>query len=246
MKNNILFSVCLLWLVATSPALAEFDQVEERLKALVGEDADWALASTPIDGLVQVTLGAEVFFLTEDGQYFVQGRLVNLDTRDDLSELAKRGIRLQALETLDRSTLVSYGPADADYELLIFTDTDCGYCRRLHDLVDDYNAVGIRVSYAAFPRAGIGSSTYNDLVSVWCAEQPEIAMDQAHAGRSPEPRQCDNPVSEHFELGRRFAISGTPTMVTPFGEMIDGIVQPDVLRDRLDEAAERAGAIASR
>lgn len=243
--KNVLFSFLALLLVSGS-AIADFERVEERLKALLGDDAEWVLASTPIDGLVQVTLGSDVFFLTENGQYFVQGRLVNLDTQDELSELAKRGIRMKALETLDQSTLIAYGPDDADYELLIFTDTDCGYCRRLHDLVADYNELGIRVSYAAFPRAGIGSPTYDDLVSVWCAEQPDIAMNRAQAGQSLEPRQCDNPVRSHFELGHRFAISGTPAMVTPFGELIDGLVQPEDLLNRLDAAAERAKAVVAR
>ncbi len=243
--KNALSAVLVLLLVSGS-AIADFERIEDRLTTLLGADAEWELASTPIDGLIQVTLGSDVFFLTEDGQFFVQGRLVNLDTQDDLSELAKRGIRLQALETLDQSTLITYGPDKADYELLIFTDTDCGYCRRLHDLVADYNELGIRVSYAAFPRAGIGSPTYDDLVSVWCAEQPAIAMNRAQAGQSLEPRQCDNPVRSHFELGRQFAISGTPTMVTPFGELIGGLVQPDDLRSRLDAAAERAETIAAR
>lgn len=242
MKNKNLWCLCLMLLLTAGTAFAQFDEVEQRLAGLFGEEAGWVLASTPIEGLVQVTLGAEVFFLTEDGQFLVEGRLVNLDTRDDLSELARRDIRVQLLEDFDTSTLISYGPENADYELLIFTDTDCGYCRRLHGLIEDYNALGIKVSYAAYPRAGIGSSTYNDLVSVWCSDHPEAAMDRAQTGQSIQPRQCDAPVGAHYQLGQQLGLGGTPTLLTPFGDMILGIVQPADLRDRLDQAAARAGS----
>ncbi|NBB92299.1 MAG: thioredoxin fold domain-containing protein [Gammaproteobacteria bacterium] len=242
MKNKSLWYSFLMLLLVSGPALATFDQVEQRLEKLFGADGGWVIASTPIDGLVQVTVGTDVFFLTEDGQYLVEGRLVNLDTRDDLSELARRDIRVQLLEEVDTSTLISYGPADADYELLVFTDTDCGYCRRLHGLIEDYNELGIRVSYAAFPRAGLGSTTYTDLVSVWCSGRPERAMDQAQSGQSIQPQQCDDPVSAHYKLGQQMGIGGTPTMITPSGEMILGIVQPAELRDRLDQAAAGVGS----
>jgi thiol:disulfide interchange protein DsbC len=242
MKNKSLWYPFLLLVLVAGPVFAQFDDVEQRLEKLLGEQADWVLASTPIDGLVQVTLGTQVFFVTEDGQFLIEGKLVNLDTRDDLSELAKRDIRVQLLEGFDRSTLISYGPEDAEFELLVFTDTDCGYCRRLHGMIEDYNELGIKVSYAAYPRAGIGSSTYSDLVSVWCSSQPEHAMDRAQAGQSIQPRQCDAPVGAHYELGRQLGLGGTPTVIMPSGEMILGIVQPADLRDRLDRAAARAGS----
>lgn len=109
-------------------------------------------------------------------------------------------------------------------------------------MIDGYNEVGTRVSYAAYPRAGLGSSTYNDLVSVWCSDHPQAAMDRAQGGQSIHSRKCDAPAAAHFSLGQQFGIGGTPTLITPSGEMILGIVQPTELRQRLDRAAERAGS----
>ncbi|MEN1728922.1 MAG: DsbC family protein [Pseudomonadota bacterium] len=236
MKSRSLIIV-LLASFLTFPALAqEFEQVEERLDALIGEEVDVTVASTRIDGIVQVTAGTDVFFMTEDGQFFIQGRLVDLNTQDELTELAKQGVRRQLLETLDRSTLITYGPTDPDHEVLVFTDTDCGYCRRLHDVIDSYIEAGIAVRYAAFPRAGIGSSTYDDLVSVWCADDANAAMNQAQRGQRLQPAHCDAPVEQHFELGRMMGVTGTPYIITATGEMFGGIVPAQDLRQRLDVA----------
>ena len=175
--------------------------------------------------------------MTDDGQYFIQGRLVNLDTQDDLTELGKQGIRRHLLENFDSSSFITYGPTNPDHEILIFTDTDCGYCRRLHAVIDDYIEAGIAVRYAAFPRAGIGSSTYDDLVAVWCSDDVNSAMDMAQQGRSPQPSACDSPVEKHFELGQQMGVNGTPYIITASGEMFGGIVPAEELRRRLDQAS---------
>ncbi|MFU8832754.1 MAG: thioredoxin fold domain-containing protein [Wenzhouxiangella sp.] len=141
------------------------------------------------------------------------------------------------LEGFDASSLISYGSTDAAHEILVFTDTDCGFCRRLHQMIDDYLAAGIAIRYAAFPRAGIGSSTYDDLVSVWCADDATRAMDLAQLGRGIQARQCDAPVQSHYELGRKMGVTGTPFMVTANGEVITGIIQPRELRVHLDQVA---------
>ncbi|AKS41545.1 Disulfide bond isomerase, DsbC/G [Wenzhouxiangella marina] len=222
-------------LISHSALADDFQRVQERLATLVGGDVEVSVASTRIDGIVQVTAGTEVFFMTDDGQYFIQGRLVDLNTQDDLTELGKQGVRRQLMRDLDTSTLITYGPTDPDHEVLVFTDTDCGYCRRLHGMIDEYIDAGIAVRYAAFPRAGIGSSTYDDLVSVWCAADVNAAMDQAQLGRSLPAQDCDSPVERHFELGRMMGVNGTPYIITANGEMFGGIVAAEDLRRHLDE-----------
>ncbi len=229
-------------LVATFVAIAIYasvwadsDPVLERLIDLVGPEAGPVISSTPIDGLVQVMLGSEVFFMTSDGQYLIKGQVVDLDTRNDLGELAMRDYRQRLIQAVDMDTMISFGPSDADHDLIVFTDTDCGYCRRLHALLDDYNALSIRVHYAAFPRAGVGSSTHADLVSVWCSDHPHQAMDLAQAGRPNPPRQCDTPIQSHMELGRQLKITGTPTMVLSSGELIAGIPKAEDLLKQLDQ-----------
>src|SRR5690625_383339 len=133
---------------------------------------------------------------------------------------------------------ILFGNDDADYELMVFTDVDCGYCRRLHQQIEEYTEAGIRVKYMAFPRAGVGSETYDKMVSIWCADDPQRAMTIAKSGQQPAPARCDNPVEEQYRLGKQLGVTGTPSLITPNGEMIPGYVPPQQLRERLDRLAQ--------
>lgn len=211
----------------------EYSDIEERIQTLVADVRDLAVSETPVPGLLQVRVNNEVVYMSNDGRYLVQGRFIDLDTQIDLTDAAKSELRRERLANLDSSQFVSFGPEDAEYELLVFTDPDCGYCRRLHEQIAEYNSNGIRIHYMAFPRAGVGSNTYEKMVSVWCADDRQGAMDIAKAGRTPPKATCDNPVDEQYQLGQAVGVTGTPSMITFNGDIIPGYVPPEQLKARL-------------
>lgn len=232
--------VVILWVVFFSHSMAmatDFSAVEARLSTLVGDMSEVVINETPIDGLLEVRIGADVVYITSDGQHLLQGRLIDLETRMDLTDVAKTQMRAQQLAELDASTFITFGPAQPSHRILVFTDPDCGYCRRLHEQMDDYTAAGIEVNYLGFPRAGEGSTTYNTLVSVWCAEDPHRAMDIAKTGGRVPEAQCDNPVAEHYRVGQLLGVTGTPALLTFNGTLIPGYVPPEQLKVRLDQEA---------
>lgn len=210
------------------------NEIEQRVRALVPEIETLAIAESPIPGVMEVQLNNEILYMSTDGRYLMQGRLVDLETQTDLTDAAKSVLRSEKLSGLDESKMVSFGPEDTEYELMVFTDTSCGYCRRLHEQIDDYIDEGIRINYLAFPRAGVGSETYDIMVSVWCADDPQDAMTIAKSGHQPPPEKCDNPVEEQYQLGKSLGVTGTPSMMTLDGDMIPGYVPPKQLRQRLD------------
>ncbi len=212
----------------------EYTDIEERIQTLVADVQELTVSETPVPGLMQVRVNNEVIYMSEDGRYLVQGRFIDLDTQIDLTDAAKSGLRRERLANLDSSEFVSFGPEDAEFELLVFTDPDCGYCRRLHEQMDEYNSNGIRIHYMAFPRAGVGSNTYDKMVSVWCADDRQGAMDIAKAGQTPPTAVCDNPVDEQYQLGQAVGVTGTPSMITFNGDIIPGYVPPEQLKARLE------------
>ena len=131
--------------------------------------------------------------------------------------------------------MIVFAPDAPKHIITVFTDVDCGYCARMHRQMADYNRLGIEIRYTAFPRAGIGSPTYEEMVSVWCAEDQHTAMTDAKAGRAVEPARCDSPVSDQYEAGRAIGVNGTPAIVLESGELIPGYLPPDELLSRLDE-----------
>lgn len=216
------------------------NHINERLQTLLPDMEGVSVSATPMDGLFEVRIGSELVYISEDGRYLVQGRLIDLDTQRDLTDASMSELRQDQLAALDRSELITFGATDPVHEVLVFTDPDCGFCRRLHEQVDGYAEAGIQIHYLAFPRAGLGSPTYDTLVSVWCAEDQRAAMDAAKAGRRLPAAHCDHPVEDHYQLGQALGVTGTPALVTEGGAVIPGFVPPEQLRSRLDNLANSA------
>lgn len=231
--NKLSMAVALFAIAAVASA-SDYGDIEERIQGLVAEIQELAVSETPVPGLKQVRVNNEIIYMSDDGRYLLQGRFIDLDTQIDLTDAARSGLRRERLANLDSSEFVSFGPEDAEYELLVFTDPDCGYCRRLHEQMAEYNSNGIRIHYMAFPRAGVGSNTYEKLVSVWCADDRQGAMDIAKAGQAPPKATCDNPVDEQYQLGQAVGVTGTPSMITFDGDIIPGYVPPEQLKARLE------------
>lgn len=228
--------------LASLATAADDAAIRERVEALVPEINSLAIAETPVPGVMEVQLNNEVIYMSEDGRYLMQGRMIDLETQTDLTDAAKTVLRREKVAELEDAEMVSFGPEEAEYELMVFTDTDCGYCRRLHEQIEDYTSEGIRINYLAFPRAGVGSETFDTMVSVWCADDRQSAMNTAKAGNQPPAAQCDNPVEAQYQLGRALGVTGTPSMITPNGDMIPGYVPPAQLKQRLANLESRAAA----
>jgi thiol:disulfide interchange protein DsbC len=230
------FAIVGLALAVSAPVLAEddFSAVEERIRALAPNAGSIAISETPIEGLLMVQVSGDIVYATSDGKYLIQGRVIDLDTREDLTEGAKAEVRREVMAEMDTSNQIVFAPEEPAYELTVFTDIDCGYCRKLHEQVPQYNEEGISIRYMAFPRAGIGSRSYEKAVTVWCSDDQQKAMTEAKAGVEMAPIQCDNPVAEQYQLGMSLGVSGTPALLTPDGQLIPGYVPPAQLRQRLD------------
>ena len=191
----------------------------------------------PIKGLYEVMVGTDLMYVTGDGHYFINGHIVDLKTREDLTEPRLAETRQHLIDEIGENQMVIFGPADAKHTITVFTDIECGYCRKLHSQIADYNKEGIRVRYLFFPRAGKGSPAYDEAVSVWCAGDDaarRTALTEAKAGKKIEARTCPNPVDAHMALGDEFGLRGTPAIVTEKGDLIPGYVDPKRLAAELN------------
>ncbi|MGA9572621.1 MAG: thioredoxin fold domain-containing protein [Lysobacterales bacterium] len=211
-----------------------FDAVEAKIRSLVPNAQTIAISETPIEGILQVQINSDIVYVTANGQYLLQGQIMDIDTRANLTDQAKSGIRLSLLQGLNADEQITFAPENPKYDLLVFTDLDCGYCRKLHSQIKEYNDEGIAIHYMAFPRAGIGSDSYDKFVSVWCAADQQEALTLAKNGTDPLPMKCPNPIADQYELGREVGVTGTPALVTTDGTLIPGYMPPEQLRERLE------------
>lgn len=187
-----------------------------------------AIESSPIPGLRTVQLQQGVtLYVTEDGSHAIAGVLYHLteDGPVDPAESRRAERRLALLSDVPVEQMIVFAPEGESRAVLnVFTDTDCGYCQKLHAEVPELNAFGIEVRYLAFPRTGIGSETYDRMVSAWCANDPHDAITTLKRGNTIPSKTCDNPVAEQYEIGMQLSVRGTPTMITGEGELIGGYV----------------------
>lgn len=239
------FALCSLLLAGSAQAQEVSQEIQDRirnsLKILLPGILPDEIRATPLDNLYEVTFGGRLVYLTADGRYLIQGKMIDLETRTEITEDRLSELKSAALAKVGEDRMVIYGPEDAKDTVTVFTDIDCGFCRKLHAEMARYNEENIRVRYLFYPRAGIGSDSYNKAVSVWCADDRKAAMDRAKAGKDVPVKTCDNPVQEHYELGQTMRISGTPALLLEDGEMIPGYVPAHKLRRALDERRAQAG-----
>ncbi|MDX1452120.1 MAG: DsbC family protein [Oleiphilaceae bacterium] len=192
-----------------------------------------AVEKSEIDGVYRLeSNNNQVLFTNSDGSYFIAGelygtgggQLVNL-TEERREQL--RSEQLAAIPTSEKITFPAKGKTKA--RIAVFTDIDCGYCRKLHNEVPRMNELGIEVSYLAYPRAGLGSGSYKKIVSAWCADDKLQAMTDAKAGKRIPELNCENPVAAQFELGQQMGVSGTPAIFLEDGTLIPGYMPAERL-----------------
>lgn len=214
-------------------AAADEAQIKAAIASLVPGASIDSIAESEVPNFYQVVLQGQVVYVSGDGRFLLQGSVFDIKNKTDLTEAARAEIRRNALASVGPEQRIIYPAKDEKYSVTVFTDIDCGYCRRMHQEMAEYNKRGISVEYLFFPRAGIGSESYDKAVSVWCADDRNQAMDLAKGGATPAKKTCDNPVSHDYELGQRIAVTGTPAVFTKEGVQLGGYLPPEQLLQRL-------------
>ncbi len=238
-----MFKPLILALALTSAAFTavaaedEPKQVVDAIHQLVPQAKIDAIQKSVVPGFYEVVTTGQVVYVSEDGKFLMQGSMYDLANKRDLTEARMAGLRRDALAKVPESKRIVFAPKDPKYTVSVFTDIDCGYCRKLHSQIEQYNQQGIAVQYLWFPRSGLNTPSYDKAVSVWCATDRKKAFTEAKAGAEPKSAKCDNPVAEEFDLGQRLGVSGTPSVIAPDGTQIGGYLTPEQMRARLDGLA---------
>lgn len=197
------------------------------------------IKTSPMPGLAEVITNQGLFYVSYDGEYFIQGKLFGVGknvinhTEESLAQ-----VRVDGMKKFSNDMIV-FPAKNEKHVVTIFTDITCGYCRKLHNQMEDYNNEGITVRYLAYPRSGITdgsgqpSQGFKDLRSIWCHENPKEALTKAKSGTSVAQRICDKPIEAEFEFGRQVGVNGTPAIIFANGMMIPGYQPPDKLAEIL-------------
>lgn len=218
-----------------SQALADARTMQQKLQKQLPPGQSVQVKETPVPGLYEITLDGQVFYISGDGRYAFQGNLIDLQTKQNLTEPAKQKARVDLLKALPLDKTITYSARGKQKrEVWVFDDLDCPYCRKLHAIFPKLQEAGVTIHVLFFPRNGLGSESYYGAIRVWCAEDRRKAFDEAmETGKVPDTRVCRHPINEHLALAQKIGVTGTPYMVLDDGEVIPGYVPPKMLIEHL-------------
>lgn len=210
------------------------EELATRLNGVAVED----ITDSPLPGVYEVAVGANVAYVTKDGRYIIRGDIYDAETSANVSEETRARARVAMLDSVDPASMIVFKPANGEvkHKITIFTDIDCGYCRQFHREIDKVTALGIEVHYLFYPRTGPNTESWTKADQVWCAPDHNSALTRAKlGGEIPEVAACTTPIEAHWELGRQIGVRGTPAIFSDTGELIGGYLPPATLAKVLDD-----------
>ena len=231
---NLLYTIVLFSNFASSNE----DLIESNLKNILPPDTTIeSIEPSSLKGIYKVYYGdLQPIYVSEDGNFFIYGDMYKIGS-NDITNLTKeeiKGRRLDILDSIPADELIIFKSNNELVSITVFTDVDCGYCRKLHSQIDEYNQAGITIKYAAFPRSGIGTQTFTKMVGAWCSEDPKQAMTDLKNDKKMNLDFCEEqPIARHYIIGQKLGINGTPAIITPDGDLIPGYVSPEELLSQI-------------
>ena len=217
--------------------------VASKLQKLIPQLVINDIKQTKATGVTELQLeSGETLYAIDGTDYFIKGELYRVGSEHlvNVSEEDKKHTRADLMAGIARQDMIIF-PAVGEPKghISVFTDSDCGYCQKLHQEVPELNALGIEVRYLAFPRAGIGSSTYQDLASAWCSDNKTAAMDKLKSRQPVVTNVCqDNPIDLEYALGNAVGVNATPAIVLSDGTLILGYRPAKTLADNVSTAKD--------
>jgi thiol:disulfide interchange protein DsbC len=225
-----------------APAVIPADVRARVVAKLPGAQAS-DVAVSPIPGLYEVTMGGLIAYVSSDGKYLLSGNVYDLDTQVNLTATRRNSARAKALAAASESNMIVFGPANAKMTVTVFTDIDCGYCRKFHSQIADVNKAGVRVRYMFFPRTGPATESWTKAEQVWCAADRRDALTRAKKGDTFKGKSCgDAAVKSQYELGSDLGVEGTPAIFTQNGDYVGGYLAPAELVQAIQESQKTAVA----
>ena len=188
-------------------------------------------------GIYKVYFGdIQPLYVSENGNFFIYGDMFNVNA-SGIINLTEKDIlekRKALMQDISNDELIKFEAKNELFAVTVFTDVDCGYCRKLHDEIATYNEAGITINYAAFPRSGIGTETFSKMVGAWCSNNPKDSITKLKNGKKLKLSFCDSqPVAKHYAIGNKIGVTGTPAIVSSKGELLPGYHSAEDLLSKL-------------
>jgi thiol:disulfide interchange protein DsbC len=128
----------------------------------------------------------QILYVSKDFKFVLAGEVIALNDGEitSLNDIYENKFIKNIISSIKPNESIDFISNNERYKLKIFTDVSCSYCRLLHSEIDQYLLNGITISYLAFPRDGLDSKVYKDMVSVWCSLDPKDSLNKLRKAKA--------------------------------------------------------------
>jgi thiol:disulfide interchange protein DsbC len=236
-------------LVATLATLAALplyaDSTTDFIKAEIKKEMPDAppiesVKKTPYNDLYEVVAGGEIFYTNEKATFISVGPIVDLKTKENLTEARLRQVNQVKFSDLPLDSAIKIVRGNGSRKIALFEDPNCGYCKRF-----ERDFVGVTdVTAYVFLYPILAADSFDKSKAIWCSADPGKAwIDAMTRDKLPATAgTCTNPLEKNLAYGQSKHIRGTPTMIFENGERIPGAISMADLEKRFADAKAATSA----
>ena len=203
-------------------------QVDQQIKADIqkklGANAKVrSVTSAPVPGLYEVLVGNDIFYTDSSGKYLIQGEIIELATGKNITEQRQADLNRIKWTDLNQANAFKVVRGNGTRQLAIFSDPNCGYCKRLEKSLQQLDNVTIYTYLIPI----LSADSAQKSKQIWCSADPNKAyIDWMVNGIAPTGKMdCSNPLDKNLTFAKTYGITGTPTLFFTDGSRFPGAVQ---------------------
>lgn len=196
---------------------------------------------TPVPGIFEAAVGKEVIYFDKTARFLFSGRLLDMEKGQDLTDRRLKDIRRIDIKKLPLDKAVKEVKGNGSRTLIIFTDVDCPYSRKLAKTLE--KVTDVTVYTFLFPLVSIHPEAKAKSDAVWCAADSVKELAKALNGETVKSVAnnpiCTSPVESTLKLAAELGIGGTPTLINAAGDRTAGALPLEKLEEFINQGNKK-------
>ena len=212
-------------LLCTSPLHAQQEQqLKAEIQKKLGANAKVkSVSPAPVSGLYEVLVGNDIFYTDASGKYLIQGEIIELASGKNITEQRQTDLNRIKWSDLTPANAIKNVRGNGSRQLAVFSDPNCGYCKRLEKSLQQLDNVTIYTYLIPI----LSPDSAQKSKQIWCSSDPYKAyIDWMVNGIALSGKgECSTPLDKNMAFAKTYGITGTPTLFFTDGSRFPGAVQ---------------------